>query len=231
MRRFNHGRSAPKPPILGALILMACIANTLIRISLEFAIVSFATFNLSSDVGPNLIRQGAGVTQVIENLFSPLLLSIVALWIIDRTFNCRQWLSKKSYLSNDKAILASEFPHVILKTMVLAWVNIGFLGISGMFSAISILIFCLLDRCKPVSQVFSLIFGQYDSLLLQARFIKAALELLFCMGFTTPILWLGADYIVSRRLPIHQIVVFVTFNIYMLLSLFRMIKVDRLASP
>jgi hypothetical protein len=227
MRRFNDKRSAPKSQILGAFIVIICLANNLVRIVLEWTIVSFSTFNLSSDIGPNLLQQGAGVAQVVESLFNPLLLSIVALWMIDKTFNYRQSLSKKLCLSNDKTVLASELPHVILKIMVLALTNIGFLVLSGMFSAMSIFLFCLLDRCKSISQVFSLVFGQYDSLLVQARFLKDVMELLFCTLFTLPILWLGAEYFVSRRLPIHQIVVFFTFNIYIILSLFRVVKTDR----
>ncbi len=230
MRRFNDKRSDPKPKTLGALVVLIFLANNLVRIALEWMAVSFSTLNLSSDIGPNLIRQGSGVAQVIESLFNPLVLSIVALWIIDKTFNYHQSLSKEFYLPNDKIILASELPHVILKILVLALTNINFFGLSAMFSAMSILLFCLLDRCKPISQVFSLIFGEYDSLLLQARFLKAVIELLVCMLFTFPVLYLGAEYVVSRRLPIHQIIVFASFNIYMLLSVFRVIKTDRLPS-
>jgi hypothetical protein len=91
-------------------------------------------------------------------------------------------------------------------------------------------VFCLVDRVKPIDQILFLIFEVHNSLTTFAKLFKVGFGVLICMAFTTPIVWLGAEWFTERKLLIEQLVIFVGFNIFILLSLFRMIKIDRRVS-
>jgi hypothetical protein len=208
-------------------VIAACIINTLTRIFLEVAIVSFSTFNLSSEVGTYLRRNNASMLWIIDHVPNPLILSIIILCIFDWTFNYRHWLCKELDITAQRAVLLSELPHIILKMIFLVSLNIRFFGISGIISGMEILLFCLVDRVKPIDQILFLIFEVHNSLTLFAKLSKAAFGILICTVLTTPILWVGAELFIQRKLPIDQSVIFASFNVFILLSLFRMIKVDR----
>jgi hypothetical protein len=211
-------------------VLLACIINNLVRVFLEVTIVTFSTMNLASDVAPYLHRSNASALQVMNQLPNVLILSIIGLGIIDWHFNCRQWLGRELSLTYQKAVLPSELPHIILKMLFLTSLNIQFFGISGMISGMGILLFCLVDRIKPIDQILFLIFEVHNSLTIFAKLFKVGFGVLICTAFTTPILWLGVEWFTQRKLPIEQLVIFASFNIFILLSLFRIIKVDRTAS-
>ncbi|MFM2432897.1 MAG: hypothetical protein RLZZ511_4111 [Cyanobacteriota bacterium] len=82
----------------------------------------------------------------------------------------------------------------------------------------SILLFCLVDRIKPIDQVLSLIFKVHNSLTPFIKLLKIGLGILMCTVLTTPILWLGAELFTQRKLPIDQLVMFSGLNIFSLLG-------------
>jgi hypothetical protein len=212
------------------LVLLACIINNLVRVFLEVTIVEFFTMNLSSDIASYLHRSDASTLQVMNQIPNVLILLIIGLGVIDWHFNYRHWLFRELSLTYQKAVLPSELPHIILKMLFLASLNVQFFGISGMISGMGILLFCLVDRIKPIDQILFLIFEVHNSLTVFAKLFKIGFGVLICTAFTTPIVWLGAEWFTQRKLPIEQLVIFASFNIFILLSLFRIIKIDRTAS-
>ncbi|MFM2432896.1 MAG: hypothetical protein RLZZ511_4110 [Cyanobacteriota bacterium] len=106
--------------------VLICVANNLVRVFAEVAVIGFSTFNLSSDIAQNLYRNNASVLEVISQLPNVLILLSIGLGTIDWNFNYRHWLLREFSFANQKAILASELPHVILKAAFLAWLNINF---------------------------------------------------------------------------------------------------------
>jgi hypothetical protein len=212
------------------LVLLACVINNGVRVFLEVTIVTFSTFNLSSDIGPHLRRTDASIFQVIGHLPNSLILSLVFLYIIDWKFNYRHRLCKELRIAYQKAVLPSEVPHIILKMIFLASLNIQFFSVSGIISGLGILLFFLMDRVKPISQIFFLIFEVHNSLTLFAKSFKDGFGIVICALFTAPILWVGAEWFTHRKLSIEQLVIFPVFNIFILLSLFRLIKIDRTAT-
>jgi hypothetical protein len=209
------------------LVLLACIINNLARVFLEVVIVEFFTMNLSSDIAPYLHTSNASASQVMHYLPTVLIILIIGLGVIDWHFNYRHWLCRELSLTYQKAVLPSELPHVILKMIILALLNINLFSVGGMISGMGILLFCLVDRIKPIDQILFLIFEMHNSLTIFAKLFKVGFGVLICTALTTPILWLGAEWFTQRKLPIEQLVIFASFNIFILLSLFRMIKVDR----
>jgi hypothetical protein len=209
------------------LILLICTINNSVRVFLEVTIVNFSTFNLSSDIATHLHRTDASISQVIGHLPNSLILSLVFLCVIDWKFNYRHWLCQDLRIAYQKAVLPSELPHVILKMMFLAFLNIRFFSASVMIAGLGISLFFLMDRVKPISQIFFLIFEVHNSLTLFAKSFKDGFGIVICALFTAPILWVGAEWFTHRKLPIEQLVIFPIFNIFILLSLFRLIKIDR----
>jgi hypothetical protein len=209
------------------LIAIFDILRNSVRIFLEVSILGLSSINAASESFVYL-RTHASASVVIERLIThPLILSIIALSIIDIKFDYTQQLRKETRLSHSKSILASEVPHIILKILFMAWANIQFLGVSGMVSGIEVLAFYLFDRVKPISQIFSFIFGRNDSLILPAKIVKWGLGLSICATLTMPTLWIGAEWFTQRKLPIDFCIIFPVFNIFILKSLFRILKSNR----
>jgi hypothetical protein len=199
------------------------VAINLVRVLLEFAVAIFFTLNASSDTAWHLRHSNVSVIVVIENLLHPILVLIIALSIIDTKLDYTRSL-REQRIPYSKAILASELPHIILKAVLMAVVNVRFLGLLGIAFGIGVLVFYLCDRVKPIDQISTLIFQKDEVIILPIRLVQLGLGIPICAVFISPILWIGAEWFIQSKLSIDQLIIFPSFSIFILLSLFRIMK-------